>query len=51
MRHDWREDDLELEGVRLHYTRLGGGDKPAVVLAHGFSDSGRCWTPAARSSA
>ncbi len=32
--------------IHLHYTRTGG-DKPAVVLAHGFSDDGLCWTPVA----
>ena len=27
---------------RLHYLR-SGGDKPPLVLAHGFSDSAACW--------
>jgi pimeloyl-ACP methyl ester carboxylesterase len=31
----------------LHYTRTGG-KKPPVVLAHGFSDAGLCWTPVAQ---
>jgi len=31
----------------MHYTRTGG-DKPQVVLCHGFSDSGECWTSLAR---
>ena len=35
-------------GIRLHYYRTGDGTKPAVVLCHGFSDSGLCWTPVAR---
>ena len=43
----WITADLSLQGVRLHYYRTGG-DKPAVVLAHGFSDNGLCWTPVAQ---
>ena len=37
---------INANGLRLHYTRTGG-DKPPVVLAHGFSDQGLCWTPVA----
>ena len=40
----WQSDFIEANGMRLHYTRTGG-DKPPVVLAHGFSDDGLCWTP------
>jgi N-formylmaleamate deformylase len=39
---DWQEGDLELAGTRLHYYRRGRG-RPLVV-AHGFGDSGPCWT-------
>ena len=46
----WQEDDIEVNGLRLHYTRTGGA-KPPVVLAHGFSDDGRCWTPIAEALA
>ena len=42
----WQSGDIEVNGLRLHYTRTGG-DKPQVVLAHGFSDDGLCWTPVA----
>ena len=42
----WQSAYLEANGLRLHYTRTGG-DKPPVVLAHGFSDDGLCWTPVA----
>jgi N-formylmaleamate deformylase len=34
-------------GIRIHYVRTGG-DKPSLVLAHGFSDNGLCWTPVAQ---
>ncbi len=43
----WQSAELEANGLRLHYTRTGG-DKPPLVLAHGFSDDGLCWTPVAR---
>jgi predicted alpha/beta-fold hydrolase len=42
----WQSGDIEVNGLSLHYTRTGG-DKPQVVLAHGFSDDGLCWTPVA----
>ena len=43
----WQSAELEANGLRLHYTRTGG-DKPPLVLAHGFSDDGLCWTPVAQ---
>lgn len=43
----WTEGDVESNGVRLHYTRTGG-DGPAMVVAHGVFDDGRCRTPLAR---
>ncbi|MDQ1300703.1 MAG: Alpha/beta hydrolase [Chloroflexota bacterium] len=43
----WQSGDIEINKLKLHYTRTGG-DKPPVVLAHGFSDDGLCWTPVAK---
>jgi N-formylmaleamate deformylase len=43
----WHTGDTVVNGLRLHYTRAGG-TKPPVVLAHGFSDAGLCWTPVAQ---
>jgi len=43
----WADGFVHTNGIRLHYTRTGG-DKPQVVLCHGFSDNGLCWTPVAR---
>ncbi len=43
---NWQSGDIDVNGLRSHYTRTGG-DKPSVVLAHGFSDDGLCWTPVA----
>jgi N-formylmaleamate deformylase len=42
----WQSEDIEVNRLRLHYTRTGG-EKPRLVLAHGFSDDGLCWTPVA----
>jgi pimeloyl-ACP methyl ester carboxylesterase len=44
----WKSGDVIANGIRIHYYRTGDGSKPAVVLCHGFSDSGLCWTPVAR---
>jgi pimeloyl-ACP methyl ester carboxylesterase len=42
----WQAGDVEANGIRLHYTRTGGA-KPPLVLAHGVTDDGLCWTPVA----
>jgi pimeloyl-ACP methyl ester carboxylesterase len=39
----WRSGFVEANGIRLHYTRTDG-DKPPLVLAHGVTDAGPCWT-------
>ena len=43
----WQSGDIKVNKLTLHYTRTGG-DKPPIVLAHGFSDDGLCWTPVAK---
>jgi pimeloyl-ACP methyl ester carboxylesterase len=48
MTHPWFEDDITINKISIHYTRTGRGDKPPLVLLHGFSDNGKCWTPVAR---
>ena len=43
----WQSDTIEINGLRLHYTRTGAGAlraKPPLVLAHGFSEDGLVWT-------
>ena len=40
---EWTSGDVIANGVRRHYYRTGG-DKPPLVLAHGFTDSALCWT-------
>jgi N-formylmaleamate deformylase len=44
----WTQNDLLVNGIRLHYYRIGHGDKRPLVLVHGFSDNGLCWAPVAR---
>ncbi len=38
----------EANGINIHYLRTGGG-KPPLVLLHGLTGNGACWTPLARS--
>jgi len=35
--------DATVNNINLHYYRTGG-DKPPIVLAHGITDNGLCWT-------
>ena len=44
---NWTDGYIETNNITIHYTRTGG-DRPSVVLCHGFSDHGLCWTPVAR---
>jgi len=43
----WEEGDVDVDGLRLHYTRTGG-DGPPLVVAHGVFDDGPCRTPLVR---
>ncbi|GIW00460.1 alpha/beta fold hydrolase [Roseiflexus sp.] len=43
----WHTGDVRVNGLTIHYTRTGGA-KPPLVLMHGFSDDGLCWTPVAQ---
>ncbi len=44
----WITGFHEANGIRIHYLRTGG-DKPPLVLLHGLTGNGACWTPLARS--
>lgn len=44
---DWFSGDVLANGIKIHIYRTGG-DKPPLVLCHGFSDNGLCWVRAAR---
>lgn len=43
----WTTGRCKSNGTELHYLRTGG-DKPPVVLLHGLTGDGACWTPLAR---
>ena len=44
MLSSWTQDDILVGGVRMHFYRTGHGDKRPLVLVHGFSDNGLCWS-------
>jgi pimeloyl-ACP methyl ester carboxylesterase len=39
----WTEGYVLANDIRLHYWRTGG-DKPVMIMLHGSSDNGLCWT-------
>ena len=43
----WSDGYILANGIRIHYWRTGG-NKPPMVLAHGSSDDGLCWTNLAK---
>jgi len=43
----WNSDYVLTSNMRIHYTRTGG-DKPPIILLHGYSDNGLCWTRTAQ---
>src|SRR6185437_11295851 len=45
---NWTTGVCEANGINIHYRRTGG-DKPPLVLLHGLTGNGACWTPLARS--
>ena len=40
---DWSTGNCETHGINIHYTRTGGS-KPPVILLHGLTANGACWT-------
>jgi pimeloyl-ACP methyl ester carboxylesterase len=46
----WPAQRCKANGIDVHYLRTGGA-KPPVVLLHGLSASGACWTALARALA
>lgn len=43
----WRTAICETNGIRMHYTRTAAGSPPLVLL-HGLTANGLCWTAVAR---
>jgi len=44
---NWVTGVCETNGINIHYLRTGKA-KPPLVLLHGLTGSGACWTPLAR---
>lgn len=44
---NWTTAVWEANGINIHYLRTGGA-KPPLVLLHGLTGSGACWSPLAR---
>lgn len=45
----WTDGYVVANGIRIHYWRTGANtNKPPLVLAHGSSDDGLCWTNMAK---
>jgi len=44
---NWFSGDVVANGIKIHTYRTGG-DKPPLVLSHGFTDNGLCWTRVAQ---
>jgi len=40
----WTEGDVQVNDITIHYYRTGDKNKPSVLLLHGITDSGRCWS-------
>ena len=47
---NWQSSKVEANGIHLHITRTGGKKLP-LVLAHGVTDDGLCWSPLAEAFA
>lgn len=43
----WPDGYVNVNGIRIHYNRTGQGEKPAIIMAHGITDNGLCWSPLA----
>jgi len=41
--YGWSTGTVEANGIQLRYYRTGG-NLPPMVLSHGFTDNGLCWT-------
>jgi N-formylmaleamate deformylase len=42
--YGWSSGYVKANGIMLHYYRTGNGTLPPMVLSHGYTDNGLCWT-------
>jgi N-formylmaleamate deformylase len=47
MMPSWNSGTCAVNGIQIHYLRTGG-PKPPLILLHGLTGSGACWSPLAR---
>jgi N-formylmaleamate deformylase len=40
----WHEGNVQANAINIHYHRTGGNNKPYILLLHGITDSGLCWS-------
>ena len=40
----WSEGNVQANGITIHYYRTDGNNKPSILLLHGITDSGLCWS-------
>lgn len=40
---NWESNSVMSNGIRLHYWRTVGRQKPVVIMAHGMTDYGLNW--------
>src|SRR2546423_15575614 len=40
----WSEENVQANGITIHYHRTGGNNKPSILLLHGVTDNGLCWS-------
>ena len=45
---NWTDGYVITNGIRMHYWRTAGAGKTPLVMAHGSSDDGLCWTNLAK---
>jgi N-formylmaleamate deformylase len=47
---EFKQGDVKIDGIKIHYYRTGG-EKPPFVLLHGATDNGLCWGQTAQALA
>src|SRR6266487_2905813 len=45
---EWFEGDISANEITIHYHRTRSNDEPFILLLHGITDSGLCWSRVAR---
>jgi len=45
----WTDANVQANGINIHYIQTGDTGKPPLILLHGITDNGLCWSRVARS--